>query len=195
MFTVAIVSKSNFQKINLIFNKQLEISCSLRTVLVFQLFMSTMLPILAWFSISGMTRTIDVMMNFAGLIVVTDIDNWAGEIFELYIATFHEEILKREDYLEFKSDNEVRAASYYHVIFINCLMFTVGIISSVTKLGVYCPLLDQIRLNSLKNDRFEFRINEYDVNSFWKLFSKIDFAFLGLYFFNALFPLIPNLLI
>ena len=47
--------------------------------------MSTILPILAWFSLTGLSSTIDIMMNFAGLIVITEIDNWAGEIFELYL--------------------------------------------------------------------------------------------------------------
>ena len=113
MFTLAIVSKSIFHKLNLIFNKQSDISCSYKSLLVFQLFMSTMLPILAWFSLGSTSDTIGIMMNFAGLIVITEIDNWAAEIFELYIETFHEELLKREDYLEFMSDNEARATSYY----------------------------------------------------------------------------------
>ena len=75
------------------------------------------MPIVAWFSFSVVIDTIGIMTSFAGLIVITEIDNWAAEIFELYIETFHEELLKREDYLEFISDNEARATSYYQVIF------------------------------------------------------------------------------
>ena len=53
-----------------------------------------------------MSETMEIMMNFAGLVVITEIDNWAGDVYELYIKAFHEEILKMDDYLEFKSDNE-----------------------------------------------------------------------------------------
>ena len=64
-----------------------------------------MLPILAWYGVLYIDSPVDIMMNFAGLVVITEIDNWAGEIFELYLEAFHNEILKIDDYLEFKSDN------------------------------------------------------------------------------------------
>ena len=142
MFTIGIMAKSIYHKLNLIFNQQSPISCPLKVMLIFQLFMSTMLPILAWFSLTGLSRTIDIMMNFAGLIVITEIDNWAGETFELYIEAFHDETLKMEDYLEFKSDNKARVASYYQMIVIATLMLLQLVFNSVEKLRVFCPNIE-----------------------------------------------------
>ena len=92
-------------------------------------------------------------MNFAGLVVITEIDNWVGQIFELYIKAFHEEILKIDEYLEFKTDNEAKIASYYQAILIASIMSALAISLSVLNIELNCSNMDKMRQNILKKEK------------------------------------------
>ena len=102
------------------------------------------MPILVWFTIFLMDNPADVLMNFAGLVVLVEIDNWAGMVFELYLEVFHDDILNRDDYLVFKSDSEVKVASYSHTMSLIIVWFVTATAQSATKLVAYCPNIDKM---------------------------------------------------
>ena len=143
-FTCAILSKSIYHKINLIFNKRENISIKFRLILQIQAIISSLKPFLAYFIVNLMDNPLDIMMNFAGLLVLTEIDNWAGMMFEMYLEAFHDDVINTEDYLVFKTDTKVRVGSYYHTMILIILNLALTVFTSITKYVVFCPNMDYL---------------------------------------------------
>ena len=89
MFTSALVSRSIYQKLNLIFSKEIDNSKPLKVMLLFQILLASLLPVISYNTISYLDDIREILKEFVGLIALIEIDNWAGMIFELYLDTFH----------------------------------------------------------------------------------------------------------
>ena len=83
MFTSALVSRSIYQKLNLIFSKEIDNSKPLKVMLLFQILLASLLPVISYNTISYLEDIREILKEFVGLIALIEIDNWAGMIFEL----------------------------------------------------------------------------------------------------------------
>ena len=78
---------------NLVFS-DLRIPKKIKITLLIQITMSNFVPIVACGLIGFLTDPIEILKEFVGLVVLVEIDNWIGSVFELYIDTYHNEIPK-----------------------------------------------------------------------------------------------------
>ena len=98
----------------------------------------------AYLTIVTMDNPIDILKEFVGLIALVEVDNWAGTLFELYLETFYQDIIKAEDYCVFETCYEVRTASYYHIMTLLISYFVLFFCITVDRYSVICPNFDLI---------------------------------------------------
>ena len=64
--------------------------------------MNLMMPHMAYFIIVTQDSVIQMLMDFVSLIVITELDNWYGAFFELFLDAFYQEsTLEDPNYLDF----------------------------------------------------------------------------------------------
>lgn len=103
----------------------------------------------AYLTIITMDNPIDILKEFVGLIALVEVDNWAGTLFELYLETFHQDIMEAKDYCVFDTCYEIRTASYYHVMWLLLSYFFLFFCITVDRYAVICPNFDTIDLSNI----------------------------------------------
>ena len=68
-----------------------------------QAILSLTLILVATSHIAYVNGAVELLMEFLGLLVVNDIDNWIGMIYEFFLDTFYEELMQNESYLIFQT--------------------------------------------------------------------------------------------
>jgi hypothetical protein len=60
---------------------------------------SSFLTIISYIYVNFITEISELLMEFLGILVIGDIDNWIGMFFEYVLQTFYDDLIKVEDYL------------------------------------------------------------------------------------------------
>ena len=64
--------------------------------------MNVAIPFLAFLTISAEDSVSQMLMDFVALIVITEMDNWYGAFFEIFLdAFFQESTIEDPNYLDF----------------------------------------------------------------------------------------------
>ena len=96
-------SNSIFQKLNLVSNPDVELSWDVRLFVIIQLVMEQLVPILVYFN-NLYVGINEIIMEFLALVVILDIDDWVGDMFETYCKTNHP--FYRQGYVGFDKNSE-----------------------------------------------------------------------------------------
>ena len=137
-------SRSVYQKRNILDSKFKEKgSLLIKIFLYFQILMNATMPMLAALVIAYESDPIQMLMDFVSLVVITDIDNWCGSLFEIFLdSLYQEETLDNPKYLDFETDSLSKASSFIWVLFTYLPTFTLNIVVTYANIQKLCPNLE-----------------------------------------------------
>ena len=93
-------------------------SLVIKTILYIQILLSFFMVSLAYLTIYEERDIGDILMDFLGLIVITEIDNWYGMFFEIILDAFYKkETVMNPEYLQFKTDSISQASCCIYILF------------------------------------------------------------------------------
>jgi hypothetical protein len=99
-----IVSKSIYHKVNMILSDCIDLSMAIKAVISIQISIIIFLVLISAFYILTITDIMEVLIEFVGLLVLVEIDNWAGNLFEVHLDNYYPSILHSNKYLVFKTN-------------------------------------------------------------------------------------------
>ena len=72
------------------------------------------MPIITLRLILTLIDPIEIMKEFVGLVALVEIDNWMGMIFEIYLDTYHNNLLYEPSFMVLSVKQSDKKASYFY---------------------------------------------------------------------------------
>ena len=98
------------------------------------------MPIIALNLITLISNPVEVMKEFVGLIALVEIDNWIGNVFELYLDTYHND-LQRTKFMELSVKQTDKIACYFYFKLALFVITFWVLTDSIFKIHYVCPIL------------------------------------------------------
>ena len=112
-----ILSRSMSQKLLIIYDDDNEISLPIKIMIMIQVIVTGSIVMLSTPHMMRTNDTVDIIMDFLGFLVISDIDNWLGVFFEYcYDSIVNTNLAKEENYLVFSTDKFVRRITFSYII-------------------------------------------------------------------------------
>ena len=96
---------------------QIEISLPIKALLSIQVTITLTVVYFSGIYISTITDPFLLLIEFIGLIVVLEMDNWAAAIFEVHLDNYYHEIKQQSKYLTFETSQNNKNSAYIFTMF------------------------------------------------------------------------------
>jgi hypothetical protein len=85
---------------------------------------------------------VDLLQNFVSFLIIIEIDNWAGFLFELHLDNYYEDMVNAEEYLVFEIKQVTKNAVYIYTMLFVVLTTIYNLAGWIIYEYDYCPNYD-----------------------------------------------------
>lgn len=125
----------------------------------------------------------NVIYGAAGLMLITNIDNFFAELFKLQIEKNHKEVLSQENFLHFECCQTNSDVAYWWVIFLTVLNIINSFMRSLINKYMICPNIEDLKVANELGEPFYSSLA-------MKVLQYVNISLLMIELFFILFPFI-----